>query len=1216
MNATSRRALVPALILSVLPPAAWAATLEPIVFAGERLDPARAVKRAHVPIASPPAPRSGRVADPALPSDTCIPLEAGDKPIVLPLAALQPSLYAFYIHGSIAANGRAQLDRVWRPCPMAFGLRDAGKKVVAEGRMLLKQGLAPRRMQGFFAQVVVPGDYVASFALTDAAQEQAEITAIVVQDLLKGLPDEAVKTGQNIANGKTSQLLALTAERAARDERIWNAVPPLNVHLQMHAQVAEFRNPPAGLKAPAWTLRSLSRGHPNAATLFSPLEFVNRETGEVFAADQVAAGVPWPGPVPDDGTGVFFARKDHPDLKQDIYYCPRAVALGQHYAAFLGLLGVWDHRSLSLAKRYFEGGDPNVGHDAAMALVRLAWDFPAIEMNLHEIRLSTHAPDFEFNADWSVRRVGKYFYDGWASDNFNEMMIAYDQVFPYIKDNQVFADAVHRFIPWVRTPQDVVRFLDRYVVFAGLRDTHERRLIRGSVEDTASIVLGPHRTTMSLFDLTRLPAEIYPARGRYQELYGTALPRNGAYYIGSFLVYAFGSAAGTVERAHSFAIAKAKGITPPMDLSDVERYPKVRAAGQFLLDIFTAGGYPLTVGDASGGPHAGLEAEKRLRSVRNASAAAFDLWRDPRHAWLLKHLHGDTRPEVAQAAGGVKNPLMHQYSRIVPNEAAVVELGSDETEIVRKSSMMLRLGVGQGHAHNDQLDLNLWGLGLPVAVDLACRSEGGNWSRPSASYSFLHNHAIAHADVDPRPFGGRTGEPWLTAFAPPLLRGRYVSQNGSETLDRDVILMEVGDGAATYAFDLQRLSGNKLHTWCFHGCPAEALRVNTEVKEAEALRWTDRCLEGTRKAGKSPETLQAVWTMTRKPLEYPHNFTGGGVVRQPACEQAILGPRFDAALPEVRVRATLLGHPGEDVMQANPYSQSYTYCYPFLWVQRPADGGESVYPAIYEWYRGETPTVQKAELVSREPVVVKVTTASGQADTFTADGAALTAVSRDGRGLRWAQLNGGVELKDGDLTVRAQKARHEVAVADVDYRRRRLTTGEPLPPDPVVAIGNPGRWSNLVLQGAGTRFTYADDPLIHEGEVTSIQVTPPDRVEVKSNQNVLFGDFGNRKLAGLTVSNEDNTWLFRGGKALRWPAGAVLSDKVFTDANGDGLVNVKTYEFGPGDTIQLPSNVIVRRTPAGYEAMTNVPVELTLQGRTTSLQPSAGWQAIPGKTGS
>ena len=41
--------------------------------------------------------------------------------------------------------------------------------------------------------------------------------------------------------------------------------------------------------------------------------------------------------------------------------------------------------------------------------------------------------------------------------------------------------------------------------------------------------------------------------------------------------------------------------------------------------------------------------------------------------------------------------------------------------------------LDQGHAHNDYLDVNFYALGLPAAVDLACRDEGTQtWSRPGA----------------------------------------------------------------------------------------------------------------------------------------------------------------------------------------------------------------------------------------------------------------------------------------------------------------------------------------------------------------------------------------------------------------------------------------------------------------------------------------------------
>ena len=49
--------------------------------------------------------------------------------------------------------------------------------------------------------------------------------------------------------------------------------------------------------------------------------------------------------------------------------------------------------------------------------------------------------------------------------------------------------------------------------------------------------------------------------------------------------------------------------------------------------------------------------------------------------------------------------------------------------------------------------------------------------------------------------------------------------------------------------------------------------------------------------------------MTRDGKDYPHSFNGGGVVKTVGCEPAVLGKLFDAALPPVHLRATLLSSP-------------------------------------------------------------------------------------------------------------------------------------------------------------------------------------------------------------------------------------------------------------------------------------------------------------------
>lgn len=1176
----------------VLEPQPMLAAPGETVWTGEALDPQRA--RA-VAVARTLGYPGGRHEHAVTREESLVTLTGGAPPVVVSLKGMPVGLYTFNLYGSIEPQGRKDLERVWRPCAMEFEARDARGRCVEMGRRLLKQGFGLRRMQGFHLHVNEPGDYTVRFRLLPSAQETVSLQRIAMVDNLVGLPDEAVKREQAIAQGATAQLQEMTDRRRQRDADIWASLPPLNLHYQVHAQVAPFLKPPAAAKVrlPAWRFEA---GNSERDCL-APLTMVDPETRTVFPHEQVVAGAPWPGEVADDGTGVFFPKREYPDLATDIYISPRAQLLGTRIRWYLGLLGTWDYRRNSLPAKYFADGDPETGHDAAMALVRLAYDWPALEMNLHELRLCTGTPDLEFNVDWSGRRNGKYFYEGWSGDMAVGLITAYDQLFPYIQGNQLFADAVHRFIPWIRTPQDVTRFLDRWLVFASVRDYNGGLIRAADVAGVAGQVLGPHRETVALLDLTRQYAELYPCQGTYQELYGTALSRSGCYYTGSFLVYALAGAEGLVEKAFVMRTLRQMEFRMPMDLSDLPRYPKVRGAANFLLDLWVAGGFPFMAGDASGGPHTGSGEFSRVSArSRRIYERAYALTSDPRFAVLLAGLFDSQEPGVVQAAAGRRHPVLQAPSRVVPDYGAIIECTPDEVDVTRKTAATLRLGIGVGHAHHDCLDVNFFAMGLPMAVDLACRSEGSNWSRPHAAWAFLHNRAIAHDEENPATAGVSDGEPWLRAFAPPLVRASYINAKGDVTLDRDLLMMAVGDTGTFYAFDVQRLAGGRMHTWCFHGCESEELALNVPMA-AKTVRWTDRTLEGTQKAGTAPAVLQATWTMTRGERSVPHPYDGGGVVRTAACEPNALGERYDAGLPPVRVRATLLGHAGESVFQGNPYSQSYRYCFPFLWVQQPRAQGESVYPAIYEWYRGDVPVVDKVELTRRVPLTVTVSTTDGQVDEYVVTPTGFSAVSRDAQGLRWAKFSGLAEAQSGDLAVRAPRAEYRTTIGRMDYGTRRLSTADPLPADPGAVVGNDGRRCWLQLRGKGTEFTWDDDLLIHEGRIEEINVVDAETVIVRTNQRLLFADGGNRRAGGMVQCSEDLAWQFRNGRVIRRPKDGKLTAGVFTDANGDGLIHLKTYEVGLGDTIVIPTDIEIRRTAQGYAIRSNVPVEVRLGGK-------------------
>ena len=108
-------------------------------------------------------------------------------------------------------------------------------------------------MQGFHFHIEEPGTYTAVLTLDPKAQEKVELVGAELFDHLEGLPDVAIKTSQNIETGAAVQLTQLTSERKERDDKIWKALPPLNIHWQIHEQVNQFNQPPAGAKVGKWT---------------------------------------------------------------------------------------------------------------------------------------------------------------------------------------------------------------------------------------------------------------------------------------------------------------------------------------------------------------------------------------------------------------------------------------------------------------------------------------------------------------------------------------------------------------------------------------------------------------------------------------------------------------------------------------------------------------------------------------------------------------------------------------------------------------------------------------------------------------------------------------------------------------------------------------------------------------------------------------------------
>ena len=726
------------------------------------------------------------------------------------------------------------------------------------------------------------------------------------------------------------------------------------------------------------------------------------------------------------------------------------------------------------------------------------------------------------------------------------------------------------------------------------------------------MVLGPSSYSAPLFDLTHLFTVIYPSSGgSYQEMYGTALSRSGTEYIGSFACYGFGSAAATINQSYDIYWAKNAGVSVPMDLSNTNTYPKVCRAADYLINMWVAGGFPFMIGDASGGPHSSLfSGQANALAVLGAAgnqltlAQVWQMWRDPRYAWLLKNLWSSNSADIVAAAATV-NPIVTNTSRVVPDWGAVIEANSAETNLLNKTATTIRLGVGEGHVHNDYLDLNLFGFGVPLAVDLACRDKGSDWSLPSASAALVHNHAMAGSTLNPGHSASQTGEPWLKAFAPPLVRSCYNDGNGSQ-LDRHTFVMQVGTSNVFYVFDNQWLSGGTYHTWCFHGCESSNLAVNVSMSPLMS-ELTKTTAPGSQYVGPGTNVLQAVWTMTRGTQSFSNNIDGGSFTTV-ACEPTALGTNYNAALPPVQVRATLLGRANDAVLQGNPYSAVYQYCFPFLWSQT-SNETVSIYPAVYDWYRG-TPLVSNIVLLATNPVRVQVI-AGTQTDTYESATNYFLGVSRDTSGVRYVKLNGYDVASLPDLTVNPAPD-YASTITAIDYGARTLTTSSPLPANPLVTVGNSGRLVSLQLYGSGTTFSFNDDLLVAEGRITSLHVASPSTIAITLDQGLLFDGYGNRHSANMVLSTEDGSWHFRNNTVIASPVNTPLTTDVFTDANGDGLIDAKLYEIGEGDVVALPVDITIQRSGSGWSVQTNVPVSGSINNSPFNLSASGAGQFVGG----
>jgi len=1082
--------------------------------------------------------RQGTVANtgklnPPVPVVRC---KVGDPVLKLDLGTLEPGPYAIRVIGAVETK---DLRSFLKPIYVRVRISDAPAGGTREYRQRIPYNdefyavaevyfHVPAR-QAYRAEVLVDrgseADLLVHNISLDNALAGAELKRIKQRQLARKLakPEGPYHEAQV---GKRERLSA--EARLKRDADIWNAFPPVNFQGNSREFFGYLRVPQGAAgkdlkdidaEYGAWEPVELDSGgwerhigvFGKSSETFNQL-MVNRKLGLVYTLDDLAANRPLPDPYPykDDGAGLYFAPADGNPEKGQVF-APVASAVTERLRSYM-------HRLESGGRFFLSGQNPDFAHDSAVALIRFAYDYPTIEFPRYLCFVTTDPGPYRRSI---LRRKQMECY--WANYiRFLTAVECYDRLFDYIQGNEDLARSVGRFVPWVRTSDDVLKLLDAYLV-----QTVAKRVMRYQyygdgrqperMAELATLAANPD-ATRPWMDWLFSRTFYYPnPPSGVQDAMINGTDRDGRSPIGSYS-YMIGefSADKLAEKLEGYVES---GGDPKFDLRDFRRYPKALAGLDFEIRVRTAGMHFPRLGSSSG-------PDKRYAAgfFPERARVGWAWTKAPRFAYILKHFAGrkdETDAEWAQieaaAAQQARAPWMENCSRVLPGYAAFLESGVRHDDFRFRRSVMLRVGIGQGHHHEDTLDLQVHALGLPMTVDGGQRRDTV-YSRPRDTRTKIHNTVVVD-DHDwmgyswTRTLSDIPGARYLCAQAAPLF--------GTRLFRRQVALVDVDEGAGAqplapaqcgpqpqdlpreitlprcYVFDVFRVAGGKEHIYCFHATVGDVNGPQPKATLAAVTPIPKEAPSGDAALQRAVEFLGEHFNekyYAVAPAQFDVTFPLLKERVNPAAKNAagsekyFLGPLYDKAAPDKFTRWHLLGTEGALVMKGDMHCLQYNYEIPCFYVRRSGEDVQSAFAAIVEPY-ADTPTIAgKRELPvtgnendALRAVAVEVKTVKGNTDVCFADGrpdkvrlvqsaepiqvaAEYAYVSTDAQGLRQAGLTGGSLLETAHVRLKPAVAQRTARVVKTDYLEKTVWIDQVWP----AWKGRP-RWVEIgTLPGSGS----------------------------------------------------------------------------------------------------------------------------------------------------
>lgn len=853
--------------------------------------------------------------------------------------------------------------------------------------------------------------------------------------------------------------------------------------------------------------------------------------------------------------------------------------------------------AIGLAKKYHETGNEASARKAVVLLARLG-----LQNLTHGCRQTMSPYDLIpqlTHGDTAFRRRMKqmpYGLRGAYGESGKSFITAYDYLFPYVEGNASLAESLRRFLPWIKSADDLTRFYETYVLqYYALQVMSYNAFLDSPTPAWMANVIAVQQDpaiTKPWVDWLFRYVWTYPNIPHGVDSTAVnAIGRDGGNRKGSVFYSQGGSFLPSLVEFFQ-AYGKAGGRLP-LDLTNPAKFPKAAASRGFRADVMVAGGYSFWIGDVS----------------------------------------GPSRPRADQDP---KNP-----SRVLANWFGVLESGLEHDDFRLRRAAGVRVGYGIGHHHDDPLDLQIWAHGVPM-----CGDGGGR-----TSYAVPANRAVQSHNTVVSSQAMASLHRWVSSFAPTAGAQYLEAQVKCDgRYGRQLALIDVDETqpATSYVVDVFRVKGGDAPSYAFHGPPADHFETNAEARKKGTFGGF--LADETKWEGRAPSACTATWRMRRDPATIKWKGKDGKeqTVRVPGAERMAMNERkltqkITEAVPRKHINMTVLGHQGARAWGARAFClRGETFTNENVYVT-PADWqGATVFPAVYMPHAGQSYIKQMALLAPKPPlhdasapVAIRVVLSTQRRDLiyFAPRSSAETEiagvgtlhgeyayVSWDEKGLRQAVLVGGTKLEAEGISIQAEQAAYEGTVKSIDYHARRAVLSADLPASAAGAV--------IEIGPAARRTSYTVE-IAHDTTVTFRK-----GMDLAMSRIREFLDDGSpvlqsqiERLEGLAATDDELKYRWRVGPPIA-PRGKATGPSAASGGKAhpselkpwELAINLTNgpqpqevlkvgdalwlWEFGLGDPYRLPAQINVRRTPEGrYEVTGNVKATVKVGGAQLSLRP-------------